>query len=139
MPQIAGSIPRRKLGRHDVEISALGFGGHHLGEAPDQKTAERMLQAAVDGGITFFDNCWEYRRGKTELWMGEGLKGRRDQVFLMTKTCPHGAGCGSSAADAGRVAGATADRSFRTFGRCMGWDLKTIPTCLFVRTERPKP
>ena len=45
---------------------------------------------AVDGGITFFDNCWEYRRGKTEIWMGAGLKGRRDKVFLMTKTCPHG-------------------------------------------------
>jgi aryl-alcohol dehydrogenase-like predicted oxidoreductase len=90
MPQNTGSIPRRKFGRHDVEVSTLGFGGHHLGDAPDQKTAERMVHEAVDGGITFFDNCWEYRRGKTELWMGAGLKGRRDKVFLMTKTCPHG-------------------------------------------------
>jgi predicted aldo/keto reductase-like oxidoreductase len=49
-----------------------------------------MVQEAVDGGITFFDNCWEYHRGKTEIWMGKGLKGRRDKVFLMTKTCPHG-------------------------------------------------
>ena len=44
----------------------------------------------MDGGITFYDNCWEYRRGKTEVWMGAGLKGHRDKVFLMTKTCPHG-------------------------------------------------
>jgi aryl-alcohol dehydrogenase-like predicted oxidoreductase len=91
MPRTAtGSIPLRKFGRSDAQISALGFGGHHLGEAPDEKTAVRIIQEAVDGGITFYDNCWEYRRGKTELWMGAGLKGRRDKVFLMTKTCPHG-------------------------------------------------
>lgn len=85
-----GNIAMRKFGRHDAQVSALGFGGHHLGDAPDEKTAIRIIQEAVDGGITFFDNCWEYRRGKTELWMGAGLKGRRDKVFLMTKTCPHG-------------------------------------------------
>jgi uncharacterized protein len=91
MPQISeGSIPLRKFGRSDAQISALGFGGHHIGEAPDEKTAVQMIHEAVDGGITFYDNCWEYRRGKTEVWMGAGLKGRRDKVFLMTKTCPHG-------------------------------------------------
>jgi aryl-alcohol dehydrogenase-like predicted oxidoreductase len=91
MPQtITGTIPLRKFGRADVKISALGFGGHHLGEAPDGKTAVEIVHEAVDGGITFFDNCWEYRRGKTEVWMGAGLKGLRDKVFLMTKTCPHG-------------------------------------------------
>ncbi len=41
-------------------------------------------------GVTFFDNCWEYHRGKSEAWMGKGLKGRRDRVFLMTKVCTHG-------------------------------------------------
>jgi uncharacterized protein len=86
----SGVIPLRKFGRADAKISALGFGGHHLGEAPDAKTALEIVHQAVDGGITFFDNCWEYRRGKTEVWMGAGLKGRRDKVFLMTKTCPHG-------------------------------------------------
>ncbi len=90
MQASSSGIPTRQFGRSDAKISILGFGGHHLGEAPDQPTAVRMLQEAVDGGITFFDNCWEYRRGKTELWMGAGLKGRRDKVFLMTKTCPHG-------------------------------------------------
>jgi uncharacterized protein len=80
----------RKFGRADAKISALGFGGHHLGDATDEKTAVEIIHQAVDGGITFYDNCWEYRRGKTEVWMGAGLKGLRDKVFLMTKTCPHG-------------------------------------------------
>jgi aryl-alcohol dehydrogenase-like predicted oxidoreductase len=91
MPETSsGTIPLRKFGRADAKISVLGFGGHHLGEAPDEKTAVEIVHQAVDGGITFYDNCWEYRRGKTEVWMGAGLKGRRDKVFLMTKTCPHG-------------------------------------------------
>jgi predicted aldo/keto reductase-like oxidoreductase len=84
------NIPLRQFGRHNVKISAMGFGGHHLGDAPDQSTAVRLVRQAVDGGITFFDNCWEYHRGKTEVWMGDGLKGLRDRVFLMTKVCTHG-------------------------------------------------
>jgi aryl-alcohol dehydrogenase-like predicted oxidoreductase len=84
-------IPSRPFGRHtDVHVSALGFGGHHLGQASDERTAVTLVQQAVDGGITFFDNCWEYHRGKTESWMGKGLEGRRDRVFLMTKVCTHG-------------------------------------------------
>ena len=86
----SAGILLRQFGRADAKVSILGFGGHHLGDAPDEKTAVRIVQEAVDNGITFYDNCWEYRRGKTELWMGAGLKGRRDKVFLMTKTCPHG-------------------------------------------------
>jgi aryl-alcohol dehydrogenase-like predicted oxidoreductase len=84
------NIPLRQFGKTDVKISALGFGGHHLGDATDEPTAIRMVQTAVDGGITFYDNCWEYHRGKSEIWMGKGLKGRRDKVFLMTKVCTHG-------------------------------------------------
>ena len=91
MPETSSAtIPLRNFGKNSVKISALGFGGHHLGEAPDEKTAVAMIHEAIDGGITFYDNCWEYRRGKTELWMGAGLKDRRKDVFLMTKTCPHG-------------------------------------------------
>src|SRR3984957_8328103 len=84
------AIPLRQFGRTDAKISILGFGGHHLGDAPDEATAIRIVQEAVDGGITFFDNCWEYHRGKTEIWMGKGLQGRREQAFLMTKVCTHG-------------------------------------------------
>ncbi len=90
MQASTSSIPLRQFGRADVRISALGFGGHHLGQAKEQQTATQLVHDAVDGGITFFDNCWEYHRGKTEVWMGRALKGRRDRVFLMTKTCPPG-------------------------------------------------
>ncbi len=85
-----GLIPLRKFGKTDVQISALGLGGHHLGSAEDEKTAVEIVHKAIDGGVTFFDNCWEYNRGKSEDWLGKGLKGRRDKVFLMTKVCTHG-------------------------------------------------
>jgi predicted aldo/keto reductase-like oxidoreductase len=88
MPQT--TIPTRRFGRTDIQISALGFGGHHLGDAQDEPSAVRLVRDAVEGGITFFDNCWEYHRGKSEDWMGKGLKGVRDRVFLMTKVCTHG-------------------------------------------------
>ena len=84
------SIPLKRFGKTDVQVSALGLGGHHLGSAKDEKTAVDIVHAAVDGGITFFDCCWEYNRGKSEDWLGKGLKGRRDKVFLMTKVCTHG-------------------------------------------------
>jgi len=92
MPQNSAGkgVPMRQFGRHDVKVSALGFGGHHLGDAENEETAVRLVREAVDGGITFFDNCWEYHRGKSEEWMGKGLKGIRDKVFLMTKVCTHG-------------------------------------------------
>jgi aryl-alcohol dehydrogenase-like predicted oxidoreductase len=85
-----GEIPRRKLGRADAQISALGCGGHHLGDLENIDDAIRLVREAVDGGITFFDNCWEYWNGKSENILGRGLKGRRDKVFLMTKVCTHG-------------------------------------------------
>ncbi|MGA3237999.1 MAG: aldo/keto reductase [Bryobacteraceae bacterium] len=66
-----------------------GSAVHHLGDAPDQSAAVRLVRQAVDGGITFFDNCWEYHRGKTEVWMGAGLKGVRDR-YCEGRKC-HGA------------------------------------------------
>jgi aryl-alcohol dehydrogenase-like predicted oxidoreductase len=84
------SIPQRDFGKTGVKISALGMGGHHLGSAKDEKTAIQLIHEAIDGGITFFDNCWEYHNGKSENWMGKGLKGKRDGIFLMTKVCTHG-------------------------------------------------
>ncbi len=85
-----GTIPIRPFGRTGVSVSALGFGGHHLGDAKDEPTAIQLVETALDNGVTFFDNCWEYHRGKTEDWMGKGLKGKRDRAFLMTKVCTHG-------------------------------------------------
>ena len=86
----AGQIPQKPFGKTGVNVSILGMGGHHLGDAPSADDAARMVQTAVDAGITFFDNCWEYHNGKSEDWMGRGLAGRRDKVFLMTKVCTHG-------------------------------------------------
>ncbi len=86
----SAAIPRRPFGKNGDQVSALAFGGHHLGDAEDLKIAKQIVDRAVGGGITFFDNCWEYHRGKTEVWMGESLKGKRQNVFLMTKVCTHG-------------------------------------------------
>ena len=85
-----GTIPLKPFGKTGVQISALGMGGHHLGSAKDEQTAVEIIHRAVDGGITFYDCCWEYNEGKSENWLGKGLKGRRDKVFLMTKVCTHG-------------------------------------------------
>ena len=85
-----GAITQREFGRTGVKISALGMGGHHLGDAEDQPTATKLVHEAIDGGISFFDNCWEYHRGKSEDWLGAALQGKREQIFLMTKVCSHG-------------------------------------------------
>src|SRR5258708_4230458 len=88
--QATDAIPLRQFGRATDHISALGFGGHHLGDAPNVEAAIRLVHEAIDGGITFFDNCWEYWNGRSENWMGRALVGKRDRVFLMTKVCTHG-------------------------------------------------
>jgi aryl-alcohol dehydrogenase-like predicted oxidoreductase len=66
------------------------LGGHHLGQASSLAEAQRIVSAALDAGITFFDNCWEYHNGKSEQWLGSALSGKRDKAFLMTKVCTHG-------------------------------------------------
>jgi aryl-alcohol dehydrogenase-like predicted oxidoreductase len=80
----------RSLGRTGAQVSALGVGGHHLGDLPSVDEAIRLVHEAIDAGITFFDNCWEYYNGKTENILGRAIKGRRDKIFLMTKVCTHG-------------------------------------------------
>ncbi len=74
----ASEIPQRPLGRTGATVSALGLGGHHLGDLPTVEEASRLVHEAVDAGITFYDNCWEYWNGRAEDWLGRGLKGRRD-------------------------------------------------------------
>jgi len=83
------SVPRRKLGRHAEMVSSLGIGGHTLAVAKTVEESTRIAHEAIDYGITFFDNCWEYHQGRGEEWMGAALAGKRDQVFLMTKVCTH--------------------------------------------------
>jgi uncharacterized protein len=84
------SIPSRKLGRTDIHVSALALGGHHLGNTKSEQESVQIVNDALEGGITFFDNCWEYHLGATELIVGKALKGKRDRAILMTKVCTHG-------------------------------------------------
>jgi len=72
-------------------VSAIGLGGFHLGMAESPKEAARIVHAAIDAGVTFMDNAWEYHEGESEKRMGKALEGGwRDRVFLMTKVCTHG-------------------------------------------------
>jgi aryl-alcohol dehydrogenase-like predicted oxidoreductase len=78
-------MPMRRLGRTGVEISLMGVGGAHLGP-PSEKDAIRIVQEAMDHGVTFLDNCWDYHGGECERRMGKALRGGyRDKAFLMTK------------------------------------------------------
>ncbi len=86
----SGDIPLRKLGRTGVEVSALGFGGYHLGTIKSVREAVRLQHEAIDAGITFMDNAWEYHDGRSEELMGKAIHDRRERVFLMTKVCTHG-------------------------------------------------
>ena len=86
----SGEIPRRPLGRTGVEVSALALGGSHFAEAKTQRESIRIVNEAIDAGVDFMDNAWEYHDGLSEELMGEALEGRRQQVFLMTKLCSHG-------------------------------------------------
>jgi Aldo/keto reductase family len=83
----AGAVmPKRKLGRAGEEVSLLGLGGFHIGKAKDDETATRIVRTAIDHGVTFLDNCWDYNEGKSHERMGKALRdGYRKKVFLMTK------------------------------------------------------
>ncbi len=83
----AGAVmPRRKLGRTGVDVSIVGLGGYHLGKAKDDQTATRIIRTALDHGVNFLDNCWDYNEGKSHQRMGQALKdGYRNKAFLMTK------------------------------------------------------
>src|SRR5215203_6113206 len=87
---MAGDIPLRRFGRHDELVPALGIGGYHLGNIKNQRDAIALIHAAIDEGITFIDNAWEYHEGRSEELVGKALAGRRERVFLMTKVCTHG-------------------------------------------------
>jgi aryl-alcohol dehydrogenase-like predicted oxidoreductase len=86
------AIPLRPLGATGVMVSALGLGGHAIGKIGNKRDAIRVVHAAVDAGVTFMDNAWEYHHGRSEEIMGDALVKRREQVFLMTKVCTHGRG-----------------------------------------------
>jgi aryl-alcohol dehydrogenase-like predicted oxidoreductase len=81
-----GDIPYRTLGRTGEKVSAIGVGGFHLGLISDADESVRIVRTAIDHGITFLDNCWDYNEGQSEIRMGKALKdGYRHRAFLMTK------------------------------------------------------
>ena len=80
-------MPMRTLGRTGVETSIIGLGGWHLGfKSIDEQLSIRMIRHAIDNGINFMDNCWDYNEGASEERMGKALRdGYRERAFLMTK------------------------------------------------------
>jgi len=78
-------IPRKPLGRTGIQVSIIGIGGATLGQASSLDEATRIVHEAVDAGVDFMDNAWEYNEHRSEEWMGQALKGRRDKVVYSTK------------------------------------------------------
>jgi aryl-alcohol dehydrogenase-like predicted oxidoreductase len=87
----SGEVPRRMLGLTGIEVSALALGGSHIADPKSKRESLQIVHEAIDNGIDFMDNAWEYHDGRSEELMGEALQGgRRQKVFLMSKVCTHG-------------------------------------------------
>ena len=87
-PASGGPLPTRPFGRHPDRVSIIGLGGGHLSRptVTDQE-AERIIRTALDNGVTFFDNSWDYGDGVSERRYGQALAGHREDIFLMSKVC----------------------------------------------------
>jgi aryl-alcohol dehydrogenase-like predicted oxidoreductase len=82
----SGDMQYRVLGRTGEKVSIVGLGGSHIGKQKDEQESIRIIRTAIDRGITFMDNSWDYNEGKSEERMGKALReGYRNRVFLMTK------------------------------------------------------
>ena len=82
----SGEIPRRTLGHTGEKVSMVGLGGYHIGHQSDENESIRIVRTALDSGINFLDNCWDYNGGESEIRMGKALRdGYRQKAFLMTK------------------------------------------------------
>jgi predicted aldo/keto reductase-like oxidoreductase len=81
-----GEMQYRTLGRTGERVSIVGLGGFHIGHQSDESESIRIIRTAIDNGINFMDNCWDYNGGQSEVRMGKALRdGYRKKVFLMTK------------------------------------------------------
>lgn len=79
-------IPYRTLGRTGEKVSAIGLGGYHIANPKNEQESIRLIRSAIDQGINFMDNCWDYHDGESERRMGKALRdGYRKRVFLMSK------------------------------------------------------
>jgi aryl-alcohol dehydrogenase-like predicted oxidoreductase len=82
----SGGMIYRKLGRTGEKVSAIGLGGHHIGRPKDENEGIKIIRSALDRGMNFLDNCWDYHDGVSEIRMGKALRdGYRKKAFLMTK------------------------------------------------------
>lgn len=88
--QPTAPVPMRPLGSTGLQVSAMGLGGYHLGSARNQQETNEIVARAMDAGVNFFDNAWEYHDGVSEERMGAALQGKRDRAVVMTKVCTHG-------------------------------------------------
>ena len=86
------TVPHRPLGRTGIQVSAMALGGYHLGSAKNQQEANEIVAQAMDAGVNFFDNAWDYHDGHSEEVLGIALQGKRQQAVVMTKVCTHGRG-----------------------------------------------
>lgn len=79
-------LQHRTLGRTGEKVSPIGLGGFHIGKQSREEESIRIIRSAIDNGITFMDNCWDYNDGQSEIRMGKALQnGYRQKVFLMSK------------------------------------------------------
>ena len=86
MAAASGEMPYRTLGRSGEKVSLLGLGGYHIGNQKDEQESIRIVRTALDNGVNFLDNCWDYNGGESEVRMGKALRdGYRHKAFLMTK------------------------------------------------------
>src|SRR5205085_2690939 len=69
-----GDMRYRRLGRTGEDVSVIGLGGHHIGRQKEERESIGIIRAAIDGGITFLDNCWDYHDGGSEIRMGQALQ-----------------------------------------------------------------
>jgi uncharacterized protein len=83
-------VPKRPMGSTGLQVSILGMGGYHLGAALSQDIANNMVAKALDHGINFFDNAWEYQGGAGEERLGIALKSKRGEAILATGVCTYG-------------------------------------------------
>ncbi len=84
--EIKNGIPYRTLGNTGENVSCIGLGGYHIGSQSDEQESIRIIRSALDEGINFLDNCWDYNGGASEVRMGKALRdGYRKKAFLMTK------------------------------------------------------
>ncbi len=82
----SGTMPMRELGQTGVKVSIIGLGGFHIGLPAKEQTSTRIIHTALDHGVNFLDNCWDYNDGESHRRMGRALRdGYRPKAFLMTK------------------------------------------------------